>query len=568
MPNHNTTHSNRGSAANNGSSARRFLLILSFMCCCLNMLASGSLYVFALYAPSFTGRLGYSQTQTSTIAVIGDIGLYGVGPLSGLMADRLGARPTSFIAGVLLLAGYGLLSAGYASGLENVAKGEAPTHFLWMSVFLFLAGMGSSASYMAAFTSLAKNFRNGRGVALGVPVSFFGLSAAILTFIAQAFFTLNIGDFVNSISSKNKPTTPKNPQEEEELDTVGFLLFLGVAGGVINGLSVLGMNILTPPTRTTDPESNPTVAPVQAQGQAPLSEQTPLLRETATTDTLASRQSDNTPTTQTATTTVPVVSDPPLKKPRDGRRYVRSISGKEFFMDHDAQAFFVIMVCLAGTGLMIINSISAMVNAVGGAEQGSGPGTPLFGTGFGGDGSGEDGKIPMASIRAKHVVLISLSSYGGRIMAGLGSDLAIIAYGAHRVYVIPIAAICMGLAQVIGLFANLQWLYLTSILTGLAYGAFFGVAGTVVAELWGEETCGQNWGWLSWGSAVGGMLFNLVFGLVMDAERPVVDDEPQVCYGHHCYRWALIVSFGACVLSCALSTRMSLRQRALDQYYR
>ncbi len=131
------------------------------------MLASGSLYVFALYAPSFTGRLGYSQTQTSTIAVIGDIGLYGVGPLSGMMADRLGARPTSFIAGVLLLTGYGLLSAGYASGLESIAKGEAPTHFLWMSGFLFLAGMGSSASYMAAFTSLAKNFRNGRGVALG-----------------------------------------------------------------------------------------------------------------------------------------------------------------------------------------------------------------------------------------------------------------------------------------------------------------------------------------------------------------------------------------------------------------
>ncbi|KAF9546610.1 hypothetical protein EC957_009533 [Mortierella hygrophila] len=532
------------------------------------MLASGSLYVFALYAPSFTGRLGYSQTQTSTIAVIGDIGLYGVGPLSGLMADRLGARPTSFIAGVLLLMGYGLLSAGYATGLENVAKGEAPTHFLWMGGFLFMAGMGSSASYMAAFTSLAKNFRNARGAALGIPVSFFGLSAAILTFIAQAFFMMNVSDFVNNISSNNKPTTPKNPQEgAEELDTVGFLLFLGVAGGVINGLSVFGMNILAPPTITTDPESNTTIAPVQAQGQGPLSEQTPLLRENTTTDTLASRQGDYTLGTQAATTTVPSVSDPPLK-PRDGRRYVRSISGKEFFMDGDAQAFFVIMVCLAGTGLMIINSISAMVDAVAGAEQGSGPRIPLLGAEFRGDGSGEDGKTPMASIRATHVVLISLSSYAGRIMSGLGSDLAIVTHGAHRVYAVPIAAICMGLAQVAGLFANLHWLYLTSALTGLAYGGFFGVAGTVVAELWGEETCGQNWGWLSWGSAIGGMLFNLLFGLIMDAERPVADEGPQACYGRHCYRWALIASLGACVLSCVLSIRMALRQRALDQYYR
>src|SRR5688572_3841021 len=103
---------------------------------------------------------------------------------------------------------------------------------------------------------------------------------------------VNVSDFVNNIGSNNKPRNPKNPHEEEELDTIGFLLFLGVAGGVINGLAVLGMNILTPPTKTTDPESNPIIAPVQVQGQAPLSEQTPLLGENTTTDTLANQQSD------------------------------------------------------------------------------------------------------------------------------------------------------------------------------------------------------------------------------------------------------------------------------------
>ncbi|KAF9099316.1 hypothetical protein BGX23_003171 [Mortierella sp. AD031] len=518
------------------------------------MLASGSLYVFALYAPSFTGRLGYSQTQTSTIAVIGDIGLYGVGPLSGLMADRFGARPASFIAGVLLLLGYGLLSAGYASGLESVARHEAPTHFLLMAVFLLLAGMGSSASYMAAFTSLAKNFRQARGVALGIPVSFFGLSAAILTVVAQGFFMVKVGDFMN-----RKPEQP----EEQELDTVGFLLFLGVAGGVINGLSVLGMNTLAPPTRTTDPEgtaaatttttTRTTTAPVSpssgAVGATP-SEQTPLLRENTATDTLASRRSDNTPPT-------PIVNDPPLKKPSRGRRFVPSISGKGFFLDRDAQSFFLIKLCLAGTGLMIINSISAMVDAVAGAERGGGNN----------GGSGDDGWTPVALIRANHVALISLSSYMGRILSGFGSDVAIVKYGAHRVYVLPIASLCMGLAQVVGMFASLHWLYLCSMLTGLAYGGFFGVAGTIVAELWGAETCGQNWGWLSWGSAIGGMLFNLLFGRVMDAERPEVGGEPQVCYGHHCFRWALIVSLGACLLSCALSVRMALRQRALDMLY-
>ncbi|KAF9119843.1 hypothetical protein BGW39_011869 [Mortierella sp. 14UC] len=394
---------------------------------------------------------------------------------------------------------------------------------------------------------------------MGVPVSFFGLSAAALTVIAQGFFMMKVGDFVNNSSSAYKPSTPKNTQEEE-LDTVGFLLFLGVSGGVINGLAVLGMNILTPPSRTTDPESDVVAA------AAPVSEQTPLLRENTAIDALASRQSDNPLSTRaTTTTTTPVTAasdEQPLKKPLGGRRYVPSKSGKEFFLDGDAQSFFLIMICLAGTGLMIINSISAMVDAVAGAERGGGGGF------VGGDnGGGDDNKSPVASIRAAHVGLISLSSYAGRILSGFGSDVAIAQYGAHRVYVMPIAAFCMGLAQVAGMFANLQWLYLTSILTGLAYGGFFGVAGTVVAELWGEETCGQNWGWLSWGSAIGGMLFNLLFGLVMDAERPEVDGEPQTCYGHHCYRWALITSFAACMLSCALSVRMALRQRALDPLY-
>ncbi|KAG0284255.1 putative monocarboxylate transporter mch1, partial [Dissophora globulifera] len=130
------------------------------------MLAAGSLYVFALYAPSFTGNLGYSQTQTSTIAVVGDIGLYGVGPLSGLMADRLGPRLTSLFAGCMLGLGYGLLSMGYAQGVEKVQRGDEPTHFMVMALFLFLAGVGSSAGYMAAFTSLAKNFKRSRGIAL------------------------------------------------------------------------------------------------------------------------------------------------------------------------------------------------------------------------------------------------------------------------------------------------------------------------------------------------------------------------------------------------------------------
>lgn len=71
----------------------------------------------------------------------------------------------------------------------------------------------------------------------------------------------------------------------------------------------------------------------------------------------------------------------------------------------------------------------------------------------------------------------------------------------------------------------------------------------------------RNRGFLSWGSAVGGMLFNVLFGMVVDHARTAEDSEDAVCKGHRCFRWALIVSFAACMVSFAISLVMSARQR-------
>lgn len=300
---------------------------------------------------------------------------------------------------------------------------------------------------------------------LGIPVSFFGLSAAVLTLLAQGFFMMS------TPPSDDDRLKPRAGKQQQELDTIRFLLFLGMSGALINALSVFGLNIWPKPIEDAQNEElenatgdDRTIAPSSSQDSltSPVvyrdipsrvrGESTPLLRDETLTENLA----DAAGPTQNLYKTYAV----------------ESISGKAFFLDRDAQSFFVVMLCLAGTGLMIINSISAMVDAVAAREN-----------------STDD----VASIRAKHVAFISLSSYAGRILAGFGSDVAIHRHGAQRIAVLPIATACMGLAQLVGMFAPLHWLYLCSILTGLAYGGFFGVAGIIVAELWGEETCGQNW---------------------------------------------------------------------------
>ncbi|KAF9408503.1 hypothetical protein BGZ94_002283 [Podila epigama] len=530
------------------SSRRPLILASTFTCACLNMLVAGSLYVYALYAPSFKSHLHYTQTQTSTIAVIGDLGLYGVGPLTGRLADSIGPKRTSFIAGTLLLVGYGLLSIAYSQGVERVERGEFAVHFLAMSFFLFLAGIGASACYMAAFTTLAKSFKQARGIAMGIPVSFFGLSAAALAIVAQSFFMV---DGINIIRLLKERVT-------QELDAGRFLLFLALSGGVINGLSALAMNVVPSPNLKDDLETDHDASVTSASASASATmtpslqdqetmetdpceptESSPLLSYTTPSATIIAKSSTSLPTTTSTATATNTSSDT-----------VASVSGTAFFLDRDAQYFFIIMICLTGSGLMIINSISAIVESVAAGEENNQ--------------SGID-EIPVATIQATHVALISISSYVARLVTSFGSDMAIRQYQAHRIYVVPITTTCMALAQVVAMFASLRWLYLCSMLTGFAYGGFFGIAGTIVAELWGEATCGQNWGFLSWGSAIGGMLFNVLFGVVMDSSRTIEDTSADVCKGHRCFRPALFVSFAACTVSLCVSLIMCARRNRQAQ---
>jgi len=263
--------------------------------------------------------------------------------------------------------------------------------------------------------------------------------------------------------------------KQQELDTIRFLLFLGMSGGLINALSVFGLNIWPEPVNGAVQDEDLENAAGDDQTIAPSSSQNSVASPVVHRD-IPSRVrgvQENTPLLRDETLTENVAGATAGPTQNLYKAYeVESISGKAFFLDRDAQSFFVVMLCLAGTGLMIINSISAMVDAVAAKEN-----------------STDD----VASIRAKHVAFISLSSYAGRILAAFGSDVAIHRHGAQRIAVLPIATACMGLAQLAGMFAPLHWLYLCSVLTGLAYGGFFGVAGIIVAELWGVETCGQNW---------------------------------------------------------------------------
>jgi len=55
-------------------------------------------------------------------------------------------------------------------------------------LFLILVGMGSQAGYMTSVSTNAHNFQSARGIAMGVPIACFGLSALLFAQINNNFY--------------------------------------------------------------------------------------------------------------------------------------------------------------------------------------------------------------------------------------------------------------------------------------------------------------------------------------------------------------------------------------------
>ncbi|KAF9111003.1 hypothetical protein BGW39_004503, partial [Mortierella sp. 14UC] len=82
----------------------------------------------------------------------------------------------------------GLLMTGYA-GLSLTYSGFfSPLGFLTSFAFLILVGMGSQAGYMTSVSTNAHNFQSARGIAMGVPIAGFGLSALLFAQISSHWY--------------------------------------------------------------------------------------------------------------------------------------------------------------------------------------------------------------------------------------------------------------------------------------------------------------------------------------------------------------------------------------------
>ncbi|CAI4220227.1 unnamed protein product [Parascedosporium putredinis] len=198
---------------------------------------------------------------------------------------------------------------------------------------------------------------------------------------------------------------------------------------------------------------------------------------------------------------------------------------------------FVLMGVLSGIGLMTINNVGNVVKALWRKYDDSADQTFIVRT------------------QQLHVSILSLCSFSGRLLSGVGSDFLVKVLDANRLWCIAIASTIFFLAQLCAiLITNPHLLAFVSGLSGLGYGFLFGVFPSIVAETFGIHGLSQNWGFMTLAPAITGNAFNIFYGKIYDTHSTVGPGGQRICLeGVECYKSAYVTSLVASVVGLGLA---------------
>ncbi|KAG0374291.1 hypothetical protein BGX24_010583 [Mortierella sp. AD032] len=486
----------------------------SFLAACAVALVSGTPYLYSTYANQLTTKLALTALQSNAVAAGVHYGLFLSGPLFGRLVDSRGPRTVGLLAAGLLMTGYAGLSLTYSGFFNSLG-------FFTSFVFLVLVGMGSQAGYMTSVSTNAHNFQSARGIAMGVPIAGFGLSALLFAQISSHWY---------------------------KDDTQAFLLLVAKVIGITILISVLFLEVF--PSEDLEPpkDQESSIAYTAAAPARSSSSSTSSLDDDDITEEAAEHRR------RTAELERLIRVDTAGKHPIVSRDHhssslaivPRSLSGfKLFRTTHQAQMLMLSVLLLSGPGLMYITNAGNIVRSIyrGHTDDPSKPPT-------------DEDLIRLQQLQNFHVSLISLMSCTGRISVGMMSDLGKRGggkwWGVSRVGFLLYAGFCVWLGQTFGSqVKDIADLTRVSLFVGLGYGSVFGVAPTIVSEWFGVSNFGTNWGWISIGPAVGGQVFNLVFGWLYDLEAQ--QEHSLECFGTECFHTSFVLGsvssfIGVCVL--------------------
>ncbi|KAG1897612.1 major facilitator superfamily domain-containing protein [Suillus fuscotomentosus] len=522
-------------------SAPRMLTLVGSI---LVSLSSGTNYIYSAYAPQLGARLFLSHTQLNVIGLAGNVGVYLSGPAWGRVVDSKGPR-------IPLISAFACLLIGYL-GIKGIYDNGAGTEISFMHLVIlitctFITGLAGNAGLAVAVNTTAKSFpETSRGTITGLVLSGFGLSAFFFATVASIAFPG---------------------------DTSALLLVLGLGAAMpmLLGLVIVRQIPLPPPSTTLGIEGglrgHEGYRPIPS-GDAALfihenDSNTSLLDPT---ELVHEAPNYHVPESSTA---VELVSDRIISRGSSARRSASrarpvhdgpNVYGKQLWLTPDFYLIFVIMALLSGTGLMYINNVGSISQAL------YAKGNPNY------------DELEASRWQAAQVSTLSVCNFAGRILIGLIADLIRIRLRLPRAYCFCIVSTLFVVSQLSAISINdVAHLWKATALLGLAYGGLFGIAPTIIIDWFGLSHLSENWGYVSLSPLVGGNIFSLLFGRNLDshasdddtgthsslplARRGGLPSEHQCFDGRDCYVSSLYVTVTACLIALVLSVWAGMRDQ-------
>ncbi|KAH9887817.1 MFS general substrate transporter [Xylariomycetidae sp. FL2044] len=535
--------------------------LLSSVAATIISLACGTNYVYSAWAPQFADRLRLSATESNLIGLFGNLGMYSMGVPVGMFVDTKGPRPAVIIGSFLLGLGYYPLHQAYDAGGGSVA---------WLCFVSFLSGLGGCTAFAAAVKTSALNWPHHRGTATAFPLAAFGLSAFFFSLVGSLLFPGSPSKFLMLLACGTfgmtflgffflrvlPPSTPYQavPSEDRGMtDSQELRRTASQESKTRRGSpSDPGMSPNKNATNTTTTAATPSTLMTQDasdQGEEasettrePLSPQHPgpsraVDVQAATYSTPprgnVNEEVDEASSLLSQSTTSSLPGEVLVQNSVDMDRSHRvDIKGWNLLRNFEFWQLFTIMGILSGIGLMTINNIGNDATALWKHY----------------DDSIDDKTLVLR--QQMHVSILSIGSFAGRLLSGVGSDFLVKVLHASRVWCLVLAAGIFSLAQVCALsIVNPHFLGFVSGFSGLGYGFLFGVFPSIVAESFGIHGLSQNWGFMTLSPVLSNACFNIVYGRVFDAHSIVEPDGTRSCEdGLECYRAAYLVTLCACAV--------------------
>ncbi|KAK9362762.1 major facilitator superfamily domain-containing protein [Lipomyces starkeyi] len=441
----------------------------------LSCICAGSIMIFSLYAPQFQTHMGYSQVQVNLLSILGEVGMYLTTPIVGISADVYGSAVLSFLAAILFGVAYALAAWAYAAQLP---------YFTMMISFLLIGG-GTACMYFGSITACAKTFTSNRGLALGLPITAYGLSSLWQSQVAAVFFI---------------------DRQSGEVRVPGLFAFFAIFLATIGLIATVGYHFGYRPDAVVASAKKLQPPSVRLGSD----EESPLLDgnlRAQSGSSLAAEEDDR--DEEDGSKTIPLT-----------RRQMVLAFAKDWTAWGAALGLFATI----GPGEMFLNNMGSLIRSL------SAPGPSAA------------ANISILSFSSASMRIIA-GVVSDRISSKKGRRYSRMLVMLFFTVLLVVGHIFVGLG---GLeVSNGWWFWTVSVSLGAGYGAIFTLAPTVVSLVWGAEQFGSVYGVLFVFPAMGSIVYELIYAAIYDYHT----HGERLCYGLNCYQATFLITGTSCVVA-------------------